>query len=110
MANIIEATDPRGRVIQCTSEQWQNHVIGKHSELTGREEDVSQAVQSPLYICSDADFADREVYYSRKIGRTLYLKVIVRFKEGNAVGQIITAFYTDGGKSGEQMIWPGSQS
>src|SRR5688572_26058488 len=99
MPNILEVTDPRGRAIHCTDEQWQNHVLGRHSELTGKEQEVSQAVQSPLFICTDADFADREVYFYRKINQTLYLKVVVRFAEDSDVVYVVTPFYADSGKT-----------
>ncbi len=103
MANVFEATDPRGRRVTCTDETWDNHILTGHPIMEGQEGDVQAAIQKPtIGIFRDAHFEDREVYYLLK--RRTYVKVVVRF-DGD-VGTVITAFETDSPKRGERMIWP----
>jgi hypothetical protein len=43
MANLFSVTDPKGRQIICTEEQWQEHVQGEHPELTDKQTFLHQS-------------------------------------------------------------------
>ena len=104
MTEVFVATDPRGKKVTCTEEVWMAHVLEGHPEMEGLEGEVSQAIQSPLYmmIFQDRDYPERNIYY-RKKSRFTYIKVVVEFLKDNGV--LITAYLTDSVKPGEKLLW-----
>lgn len=110
MPNVIEASDPRGYPVICTEDTWNYHILPRHSNLTGREAEVKQAIEHPAFITQDATRSERNIYFRFTSGkaRLLYLKVVVSFE--NNQGTVITAFLTDSGKTGETIIWTGSSA
>lgn len=109
MSDVFEAEDARGRKVICTNEIWNWHILDFHPELEGLEAEVKDAIEHPFMgIYRDTDYENRDVYYKMLAGTAhLYLKVVVEFDE-NYVGRVVTAFKTDSGKSGEELIWPTS--
>jgi hypothetical protein len=104
MAVLFETTDPRGKKVICTEEIWLIHVLDGHPEMEGLEDEVRQAVQTPLYrmIFADRDYPEKNIYY-RKRNQKTYVKVVVEFL--NEDGILITAYLTDSVKPGERLLW-----
>lgn len=109
MPNLFEVTDPRGRTVICTTQNWQRHVLRKHQIMQHRQKEVADVIQSPTWICSDVDFPERENYYRLKPTSLQYIKVVIEFRDANLPGELVTAYETDSGKSGEQILWLASQ-
>src|SRR5260221_5272365 len=107
MPNTFEAKDPRGWIIICTEDCWINHILARHPELTGFEEEVKAAIESPsLFIAQHPDRPTRHLYYARRPKKKWqYLKVVVEVESENS-GAIITAFLADSPKQGEKPVWP----
>lgn len=108
---LFEAQDPRGRVVRCSRERWEAHILSQRPWMAGWEEDVIAAIRRPhIGIYRDRDSADRQIYYRRqdRKGRARYLKVIVEFRGNGDEGVVISAFPVDSPKPGEKLIWPTS--
>src|SRR5688572_25771074 len=109
MPNIFEVTDPEGRTVICTDENWNGHVVYHHAEMEDRVEEVKRTIQEPTFgIYSDQLHNDRLVYYRFQKGKLRYMKVVV-VNLAN-VWSVITAFQTDSPKRGEKMVWPRSNT
>jgi hypothetical protein len=103
----IQTTDPRGQTVVCTHLRWVNHILAEHANMRGRESEVQRAIEQPVpVIYQDAQFSNRQVYYGHTTARVQYVKVVVEFEDDDEPGQVITAFVTDSGKSGEKPLWP----
>jgi hypothetical protein len=67
--SLFEVDDPRGRKVGCTEDAWRVHVLGRHPEMAGQENEVVLTIRQPMFgIYQDADQMDRNVYY-RRLGR-----------------------------------------
>lgn len=111
MANQFICTDPRGIRIVCTEECWHRHIVGPKPRMAGKQQIVIEAIEHPIhdFIFQDNDYENRENYYGYFPGRKLFMKAVAEFPEDHSEGTIITAFPTDGLKSGEKPIWPKSK-
>ena len=110
MANIFEVTDPRGYVVVCSEEIWNSHILANRPFMTGWEEEVKAAIQSPSFgVYQDANRQERQIYYRRHTGKQRYMKVVVAFFEKDS-GSVVTAFPTASMKAGEKLIWTKSSS
>jgi hypothetical protein len=100
--------DKRGYKISCTKDQWYNHILNRHPNMTGFEQEIIEAIKNPdLPIFKDSGYNDRNIYYSiyKKIqGTNFYIKVIVQINEEELSGTVVTAFKTFNVKPGEMMI------
>jgi hypothetical protein len=107
MPNKFEVTDPRGRIVICTEERWRWHIVSGHGKfMEGYEEEVKQAIQTPVPgIYQDTQRKVRHNYYLRLPHSRKYIKVVVDFTD-ETNGQVITAFKADSVKAGEILIWP----
>lgn len=104
MTDHFSADDPRGRLIICTEKIWSTHIEKSHSDLVSYESETIETVSNPDYINSDVFFPNREVYYLKFVEKRKYLKVVVQFISSK-IGEVVTAFFVDGIKSGEKLIW-----
>jgi hypothetical protein len=106
MQILFEAVDPRGRKVICTEKCWTWHILDYHNDMNGREDEVIAAIESPTYgIYSDREFENRNIYYFRRSGKPIYLKVVVEFQD-ESQGEVITAYLVANLKPGEKLIWP----
>jgi hypothetical protein len=111
MANIVTVTDPRGIKIVLSDDTWNKHILKRHPELKDKINDVIDTLENPTYICLDPLEINNHIYYSFLIARNSgkwYLKVLAEVQ--NNYGRVLSAFYVANGKSGEKMIWPGSET
>jgi hypothetical protein len=104
MSNVFETDDPRGLHIFCTDDRWQNHILVARPWMRGWEADVREALLHPKWICSDADFDDRNNYYYFPGKKGRYLKVVIRLRS-KLLGEVVTAYPSDSGKAGERILW-----
>lgn len=113
MANVFDVIDPHGRRVFCTEEIWYGKICKKRSYMANASWFVlaAEAVRQPsIGIFSDADYEDREVYYSLSSkSPQRYIKVVVRFDKGN-IGRVITVTPANNGKKGEKLKWPPQKS
>lgn len=105
MPVLFEVTDPRGKKVICSEENWIDHVLYNHPNMEGSEADVAATIEAPSYsmIYQDKNYPERNLYY-RKQPKEYYIKAIVEFTEKQS-GKLITAFITDSPKPGEALIW-----
>lgn len=88
------ATDPLGRKVRCSRDNWVNHIVDKHPELVGQELEVKAAIEHPSYVIP-AERKGFQEYYAkrpsahRKKGR--YTKVVVQLT-GKKTGRVVTAY------------------
>ncbi len=113
MAEALRCTDQWGRTIALAQDQWRDHILAAHPEMTGRAAVVRQTLTNPICVNQDKDFPDRENFYRPFVirpPRTLaYLKVCVEFRNrpfGRAPrGEVVTAYPTTTIKQGEPRKW-----
>ena len=104
MQILFEVTDPRAIIITCSQEQWEEHVLQHKPFMSRYLESVKETLRNPDFISQDVLHKKRNCYYSRKFKRA-YIKVIVALKS-NQKAELITAYIDDGGKKGEELLWP----
>jgi hypothetical protein len=76
--------------------------------MAGMEEYVKETIQNPYlgFIYQDSINPNRNIYYLKTSKKPYYyVKVVVEITVPDH-GEVITAFLTDGMKSGEIPIWP----
>jgi hypothetical protein len=105
----FEATDPRGKRIICSRDQWFSHILVSREQCGWNSEDdweseIIKAIEKPMMIAQDRDFINRNVYYFIPGRNAYYLKVCVKFEK--EYGEVITAFETNNVKRGEKVLWP----
>jgi hypothetical protein len=107
MSVLLEVIDPRGKKVILTEDQWVNHILDEHPYMKALLQEIKSAIETPYvgFIYEDSSLENRHIYYHRKITDDLYVKVVVGFGS-NESGEVITAFKTDSGKKGEDVIWP----
>ena len=104
MLNIFEVKDPRGRVIFCSKDIWEHHILIYHPAMSGQEKRIEQTIHAPKCIYQAHVRQNREIFYSLPKGKK-YVLVVVEFADSN-VGNVVTAFYSDSIKPKDRLIWP----
>lgn len=90
MANIFEIKDKTNRKIHLSKERW-SHIRIEHPEITDVEE-IKQVLINPIKILQSDRDSSVGWYYLHKKQRKRYLKVAVKYLNGE--GYIITAHHT----------------
>jgi hypothetical protein len=85
---LAETTDPDGRTVVLDDEGWE-HILHEHPELAPYRHEIMAAVNSPDRRRPDPR-PGRERYYSRDVGPSRWLFVVVQFNEMPA--RIVTAY------------------
>jgi hypothetical protein len=85
---LAETTDPDGRTVVLDDEGWE-HILHQHPELAPYRHEIIAAVNSPDHRRPDPR-PERERYYSRDVGPSHWLFVVVQFNETPA--RIVTAY------------------
>ncbi len=88
---IFVVVDKTGRKIRLTKRQW-NHITTKHSDLSGKEEEIKRVLEKPDLILQHKFDKNSRYYYKYNKNDKAYLFIAVRYLNGD--GFIITAFYT----------------
>ena len=88
MSALAETVDPDGRVVVLDHEGWE-HILHEHRELASYRDEIMAAVSSPDHRRLDPR-PGRERYYSRDVGPSRWLFVVVHFSETPA--RIVTAY------------------
>jgi len=91
MLNVFEIVDKTGRKIKLTKRQW-THITTKHSDLSGKEENIKMAVEKPDVVILQKFDNNTGNYYKYDKNEKAYLFVAVKYLNGE--GFIMTAFYT----------------
>ncbi len=95
----FEVTSKLGKLIRATQSRWNLIVRTKHPEISGKESEVMRTLTEPDEIRHSRSDSSVYLYYKRH-GR-LWLTVVA--KHSNVDGFIITAYFTDRIKEGEQV-------
>ncbi|MBS3080844.1 hypothetical protein J4221_05205 [Candidatus Pacearchaeota archaeon] len=92
MDYVFEVIDKTGRKIRLTKKQW-SHITMKHPQVAINKEHIIETLKKPLKIILpyDGDKYYYYNYYKQKEGPKKYLKVIVKYLNGD--GFIITALF-----------------
>jgi hypothetical protein len=85
---LAETTDLDGRTVVLDDEGW-GHILHEHPELAPYRHEIMAAVNSPDHRRPDPR-PGRERYYSRDVGPSRWLSVVVQFNETPA--RIVTAY------------------
>ena len=98
MACGFETVDYSGVLLRCSHEQWEEHIIGRHSELAGQQAAVIAALRDPYYVFIPAGpWANRRVYYRPLVLRQPYtnhhLLVVADYPpRRRRYGRVVTAY------------------
>jgi hypothetical protein len=84
---LTETIDPDGRTV-VLDDGW-DHILHEHPELAPYRQEIMAAISSPDYWRPDPR-AGRERYYSRDVGPSRWLFVVVNFNE--TPPRIVTAY------------------
>jgi hypothetical protein len=103
---LFSIKDPRGFIITCTKECWNNH-LDKHPEINGLENQAKKAIEEPLLgiIYRSNHSIDRDIYYQRVPGRPVEIKVVVQFDSSHA-GSVKSIYVVLNRQKGEMPVWP----
>jgi hypothetical protein len=105
---IFHVEDPRGIKVVLYMSEW-IHILDDHPNLQNRINDIKNSLISPMYICKDVDYDNRQVYYQVVNGKQKYHKTVIElFSNGDA--KVVTSYTTMTGKAGEYIIWPQSKT
>jgi hypothetical protein len=85
---LAETTDPDGRTVVLDDDGW-DHILREHPELAPYRKEIMAAVNLPDHRRPDPR-PGRERYYSRDVGPSRWLFVVVHFNEEPA--RIVTAY------------------
>jgi hypothetical protein len=88
MIVLAETIDPDGRAVILDQDGWM-HILQEHPELARHREEIMATVTSPDHRRADPR-PRRERYYSRNLGPSRWLFVVVQFDETPA--RIVTAY------------------
>jgi hypothetical protein len=88
LSTHAETVDPDGRVVVLDAEGWE-HILHEHEELAPYREEIMVTVSSPDHRRLDPR-PGRERFYSRDLGPSRWLFVVVHFNETPA--RIVTAY------------------
>lgn len=88
MSVLAETIDSDGRTVVLDDEGW-DHILHEHPELGPYRQEIMAAVNSPGHRRPDPR-PGRERYYSRDVGRSRWLFVVVHYDEKPA--RIVTAY------------------
>ena len=97
--NYFEVTSKLDKRVYVTKSRWKLIIKTKHLEIKGKETEVKETLTEPDEIRQSV--SDDSVYLYYKHYGKLSLSVAVKHK--NSDGFIITAYYTDRIKEGEQI-------
>ena len=113
---VFHCRDVRGRPVELTRRQWDQHILPRHPELQGQEQVVREAVERPDGIYRDVNRTARECYYMTRqsFGRPLaginfrLIKVVVDFHpmRWDEPGEVITSYVVSQVKPREVRLWP----
>lgn len=101
---MIVLRDFSGRAVRLTDER-RAHIL-RHPEMEGQENRIAEVLWRPDLVVQSVHDSDVCVYhkwYEETPVTCKYLVVVVKYLDGDAF--VITAFFTDREKRGEQ-IWP----
>ena len=96
--SLFDVSDPRGYTVSCSKDQWENHIILGHPEVSGKESLVQSAISDPDIIFKSDEYNDRDVYFRKIDAVDNQMKVIVKMTSN--FGDVITAFPRKGVKGG----------
>lgn len=88
MTVLAETVDPDGRRIILDYEGWE-HILEEHPEMATSREQIMATIRSPDHRRPDPR-PGRERYYSRDLGPSRWLFVVVDFSE--TPPRIVTAY------------------
>lgn len=109
VATIWRARDRAGREVALT-EMGEAHILERHPELVGAEQEIRTAIEAPDTVTRDATIPHRECLYRRsRLGRPL-LKVVVQYRpvppQGTWAGEVVTVLPVPKVKRKERRLWP----
>lgn len=84
------------------------HILVRHREMVGREDDVRIATEGAGFINHDADRVDRACHYQPTGPGRLMRKVAAEYRvvTGQLVGSAVTAYPTGKVRPEEARRWP----
>lgn len=88
MSKVAEVVDPDGRAVVLDDEGWE-HILLEHGEMALYCKEIMATVASPEHRRGDPRLG-RERYYSRDVGPSRGLFVVVDFNEIPA--RVVTAY------------------
>jgi hypothetical protein len=89
---LAETIDPQGQRVVLLRRVWEGKILRDHGELDAHLVDVLGTVAEPDHVAGDPAWFDRTRYYSRDVGPTRWLLVVVSY--GQQPARIISAFGT----------------
>ncbi len=97
--------DVFGDMVECSESQWDGHVVRKHPEMIGRENEVVAAIANPDSVF-DGNVPDSKVFQGVPIPTGFWTGAtpiaVVRYRK--AVGFLITAYLGTPGPDW-RLIW-----
>jgi len=109
VAVIWRVADRVGRPVALTEDGWL-HIVERHDDLAGREDDVRAAVERPDLVRRDAVYVRRENHYRRFRPEDPWLKVVVNYRPRPEptgwAGEVVTAYETTQLPPKEEPLWP----
>jgi len=89
---LTETTDPHGAGVVLLRRVWEGKTLRDHAELANHLPDVLRTIAEPDHVATDPSSFSRTRYYSRGVGPSRWLLVVVSYEQQPA--RIISAFGT----------------
>lgn len=89
----IDVNDYEGIRVLCDAQRWANKIDANHPELSGKQDEVAEAIRNPEIVLQDRDYPDRR-HLIRRNADSLYIAAVVeyRYSRGSVTGRLVTAF------------------
>lgn len=88
--NDLLVIDPQSWRILIREEQWQDHVVIQHEEMTELLPEVITTIEDPDVISGRPQLPSIRYYY-RRIGRRAMMRVVVVRTAESTTGELVTA-------------------
>ena len=101
---LFNVSTPLGFSVRTTRRYWYLNVIAKHSVMSGREDDVEDALRDPDEVRVSRKDSEAFLFYRTEYPGRWVCAVVKRLNSNE--GFLITAYPTDAIKKGD-LAWSG---
>ncbi len=85
-----KTVDPNGARVLLSAVLWREKIVRDHAEIAAYRAEVLQTVSAPDHVARDPNFERRTRYYTRGVGPSRWLLVVVSYEQTPA--RIVSAF------------------
>lgn len=96
-----------GETVTLTQEQFEEHIINRHPEMQGHEEDIKRTIKEPNFVYKSSTFPETRKVFVRKTNNneiSNYNNVIVEYKTPKDA-TVKTTYYAEEITGGVECVY-----